>query len=394
METPYFKFKPDVLKINYLKFEELCNKYLKNYVIAYSVKTNGSSGVIDLLKNLGSNFEVASINEIKKVPGRSRVFNGCSKNEEELRYAIENKFLINVDSKSEIDKISRIVEGMEFSIGLRVSGNKGKFGFEPEKLEEIIDYCNSKNLKVICLQFHLGTQQNLRDFEENIRDAEIIIEKIKDKINLKYIDIGGGFPDNSKLKNLGANLEDYFKSIEKYLRKFETSIILEPGRNLVADAFELITRVNIIKEKFGKKYAILDVGINALSKITLAYYRFEKLENTKEDISNANPDDMGNSHTNVGGSNHNEEGNDVTINEVSRGIIRNDSNANSVGDTKKNKKKEEYILAGPLLFNNDLLGRYFGNLEEGDLIKIENVGAYCYNLAWEISYSKPKVLIE
>ena len=94
METPYFKFKSDVLKRNYLKFEELCNKYLKNYVIAYSVKTNGSSGVIDLLKNLGSNFEVASINEIKKVPGRARVFNGCSKNEEELRYAIENKFLI------------------------------------------------------------------------------------------------------------------------------------------------------------------------------------------------------------------------------------------------------------------------------------------------------------
>ena len=115
---------------------------------------------------------------------------------------------------------------------------------------------------------------------------------------------------------------------------------------------------------------------------------------TKDDISNANPDDIGNSYTNVGGSNHNEEGNDVVINEVSRGIIRNDSNANSVGDTKKNKKKEEYTLAGPLLFNNDLLGRYFGNLKEGDLIKIENVGAYCYNLAWEISYSKPKVLIE
>ena len=128
--------------------------------------------------------------------------------------------------------------------------------------------------------------------------------------------------------------------MEKYLVKFGVNIILEPGRNLVADAFELITRVNVIKEKFGKKYAILNVGINVLSKITLAYYRFEKIKNQDGD------------------------------------------------------KKEEYILAGPLLFNNDLLGRYFGSLKEGDLIKIENVGAYCNNLAWEISYSKPKVLIE
>ena len=61
-----------------------------------------------MLKNLGSNFEVASINEIKKVPGRARVFNGCSKNEEELRYAIENKFLINGLSLNKNFKINDI----------------------------------------------------------------------------------------------------------------------------------------------------------------------------------------------------------------------------------------------------------------------------------------------
>ena len=36
----------------------------------------------------------------------------------------------------------------------------------------------------------------------------------------------------------------------------------------------------------------------------------------------------------------------------------------------------------------------FGKLEEGDLIKVENIGAYCYNLAWEITYKKPKIYIK
>jgi diaminopimelate decarboxylase len=51
-------------------------------------------------------------------------------------------------------------------------------------------------------------------------------------------------------------------------------------------------------------------------------------------------------------------------------------------------------LAGPLLFSNDTLGLFQGSLEEGDILKVENVGAYCYSLAWEISYKKPKIVIK
>ena len=213
------------------------------------------------------------------------------------------------------------------------------------EIEEIIDYCKGKNLIIICLHFHGGTQKNLRHFNDHLRGVERIISKTFGKIKLRYIDIGGGFPDKFQLKNLNVSLEDYFKSIRNYLNKFNLKIILEPGRNLVSDAFDLITKVCVIKKNFGKSYAVLDVGINVLSKITLASHKFIKMDSTH--------------------SSHSKENNN-----------------------------EEYILAGPLLFNNDIVGRFNGYLDEGDLIKVENVGAYCYNLAWEISYSKPKILIE
>jgi diaminopimelate decarboxylase len=348
METPYFIFKPKVLEKNYKEFERLAKEYLKNYVIAYSVKTNTSLQVIDVLSKLNSNFEVASLKEINLTPDKSKIFNGSCKTEQELKLAIKNKFLINVDSESEIDKIAKILGNKPFNIGLRISLDDSKFGFSEKQVKDVIKYAKSKNLSVISIHFHVGTQQTLTKFTSNLKDSAKVIKEIKKTVKLKYIDIGGGFPDKVQLKNINAKIEDYFKKIKKYLEEFNAIIILEPGRNLVADAFELISKVHVIKEKNDKKYAILDAGINLLPRITLSTYNFSR--------------------------------------------IRRENNTKKLPVS--NIKKQEYILAGPLLFSNDTLGKIKENLQEGDLIKIENVGAYCYNLAWEISYDKPKIYIE
>jgi diaminopimelate decarboxylase len=347
-ETPHFIFREKKLEENYREFERLCEKHVGDYVIAYSIKTNGFGALINKLHELGSNFEVASMEEIMKTPEKSKVFNGPCKTEEELQMAIDGRFLINIDSKSEIDRIVKLREGKEFNVSLRVSLDEGKFGFESNKLEETIDYCFMNNLKVIGLSFHPGTQKNFRLYGDYIRQVEKVIENIKDKVELKYLDIGGGFPDKIQLKNLGVGLEDYFKLIAS-LKKFNTKMVFEPGRFLVADAFELITKINVIKQKDGKNYAILDAGINLLSKITLAKYWFKKIQNP------------------------------ILNNKLPHSDKQNEN---------------EYILAGPLLFGNDIIGRFKGNLKEGDLMKVTNVGAYCFNLAWEISYRKPRVFIE
>jgi len=354
-QTPYFIYKPEILKQNYLEFEKLAEKYLKNYVIAYSVKTNTSKQVIDTLNKLDSNFEVASLKEINLTPDKAKIFNSPCKTEQELKIAINNKFLINIDSESEIDKIAKITNNQPLNIGIRISTDNSKFGFDEKQLNQIIKYAKSKNLNIISVHTHTGTQQTFTHFSENLKKITKIIEDLQKKHNLtlNYIDIGGGFPDKIQLKNLNTNLEEYFKEIkaqtEKLTEKSNITIILEPGRNLVADAFELITKVHVIKEKEKKMYAILDAGINLLPRITLSTYKFSKIHQPK--------------------TNH------------------------KPLPTEK-LKKQEYILAGPLLFSNDTMGKIQENLQEEDLIKIENVGAYCQNLAWEISYNKPEIIVE
>jgi diaminopimelate decarboxylase len=348
MQTPYFKYKSRILEKNYRAFEELAKKHLKDFIIAFSVKTNTTSQVINTLNSLGSNFEVASLKEIQATPDKHKIFNGPAKTVEELRIAIKKKFLINVDSESEIDKIAEITKNQPHSIGLRIAEKDSKFGFDEKELEKTIKYAKSKNLNIICIQIHSGTQQTIQKFSLNLKKSATIIKELqkKNKLDLKYIDVGGGFPDKVQLKNLKVNLEEYFQEIKKNFQEFNKTIILEPGRNLVADAFTLITKVHVIKEKANKKYAIIDAGINLLPRITLSTYKFSKIPQPQ---------------------------------------------TNHQPLPTENLKKQEYILAGPLLFTNDTMGKIQENLQENDLIEIENVGAYCQNLAWSISYDKPEI---
>lgn len=342
--TPYFVFDKQKLTENYLSFKNTCEKYFPRFKIAYSIKTNSFDSLLKELAKQKTGFECASLDEIKKAIKSNKrgfkVFNGPSKTEEELRIAVKNDFLINIDSKSEIDKIISLMGGKPINIGIRIVYNvqDSKFGFEEKKVKDIINYCERNNLNITCVQFHQGTQINIENFENGIKKFAKTLEQLGKKID--FIDIGGGFPDKFRLRTLGLKLDDYFEIIRKNLQKFNATIILEPGRALVCDVFELMTKVIVIKENFGIKHAILNAGTNFLPRMAGAFYMFEQCNSGKNE----------------------------------------------------NKKKEEYILTGPLLFANDSFGKFHGHLKEGDIIKVKNVGAYCYNLAWEISYKKPKII--
>ena len=337
MKTPYFIFYPEVLKKNIKGFNETCKKYLKDFKIAYSIKTNSDKEVIETLSKEVCGFEVASIEEIKLTKGKSNfvVFNGPCKTEEELKTALENNFLINIDSISDINKIAKLAEGKKIEAGIRIG--EDKFGIEKTKLKEAINYAKSKNINIICLHSHPGTQTTTEKYEQVIQEFSETIKSLNLIQTLRFIDLGGGIPDKFQLKNINASLEDYIKIIAKYFSN--NTIILEPGRYLVADAFELITQVHTIKDKEKISYALLDAGINLLPKASLAQIRFSKINN------------------------------------------------------KNQSESKRYVLAGPLLFSSDELGIYNGELKEKDLIKVENVGAYCQSISFEMSYKKPKTII-
>jgi diaminopimelate decarboxylase len=336
-KTPYFILNLKKVGENYKLLYDACSKYLNKFRIAYSVKTNSHKEIIKTLTEYGAGMEVASLKELRlSNENNFIIYNSPAKTIDEIKVALKKNAIINIDSFSDIDKLSKFNIKEKIRAGLRVSFESSKFGINYEKIKEAIKYADEKNIEIITLHFHSGTKISLKKYEEKIKRISLMLESLN--MDLKYINLGGGIPDNFQMKSQNIKLEEYICLIKKYLDKFNSTIILEVGRFIVSDSMSLYSQVKAIKENFGIKYAILDAGINILSKITLADYKF------------------------------------TCVN-------------------KREGKKESYTLAGPLLFGNDILTKINASLIEGDIIRIDNVGAYCFNLSWDISYDKPKIFI-
>lgn len=348
MKTPYLTFHEEKLIKNYKNFENACKKYFDKFQICFSIKTNSNPKVINSLRKLNSGFEVASLKEMKLAPKNSfKVINGPAKSTLELNLAIKEHILLQIDSFSEIEKISKLKIKPKEAI-IRLGKENSKFGFSEKQIQKAIKKLENLKITFSGFQLHSGTLNKFKDFQNNLKKQKEIINPYLGKI--KYLNFGGGYPDNFQLKNLSLKLEDYLKEIKNNFKIFKGNFIFEPGRNIVADTYTLTTKVITIKEKENKTYAILDAGINILSKISLANFKFNKLDSKK---------------------------------------MKQKPKTNKV--EKETKPAKTYILAGPLLFNNDLLGKWHGKLEEGDFFEVQNVGAYCENLAWNIIYDKVKL---
>ncbi|MEW5955818.1 MAG: hypothetical protein AB1626_04775, partial [Candidatus Micrarchaeota archaeon] len=263
------------------------------------------------------------------------VFNGPCKRAQEIRAALDAGALVNADSFSELGRIAAAAPGS--SIGVRVSLFPSKFGFEPAQLKNAFGRAEELGLKPIALHSHPGTQQkNLAKYAAWLEQYAAEAEKTAECFVLEEISVGGGIPDKLVLSQNNLSVPDYASAVKRAFAETKARLAFEPGRFAAADSMKLLARVQCLKECWGKNYAVCDAGINYLPAITLSQYK----------ISPAKP---------------------------------------------RGGAKKRFTAAGPLLFANDVLGEVNADLEEGDLLVVENVGAYCTQLAWEMGYGKPKI---
>jgi len=115
-------------------------------------------------------------------------------------------------------------------------------------------------------------------FGSQLLDASIIGNNIhiiagtalslKSKINLQYVNFGGGFGVPYEKSESCLNLDQVSESVHNdslfmELTRAPISLNLELGRYLVAGCGYFVTRVLDIKNSYGKKYVIIDGGMNA-----------------------------------------------------------------------------------------------------------------------------------
>ncbi|WP_286005855.1 diaminopimelate decarboxylase [Campylobacter avium] len=312
-KSPLYIYDFDDIKQRFLRLKEAFKA--RKSQLCYALKANSNLSLLKMLVNLDSGFDCVSINEVKRALRAGAkpykiIFSGVAKTKEELKEALNlNILYINLESKAEMLCLEEVAKELNLKarISIRVNPNvdakthpyistglhENKFGVEINEAKAMYLYAKkSEFLEPVGVHFHIGSQ--LLDIKPIAEAATIVATLVKElkalDIELKFFDVGGGLGidyENDEEPNLYA----YAQSILAALSGLDLTILLEPGRFLVARAGTLLCSVLYEKQTQYKRFVIVDAAMNDLLRPSLynAYHKIElpyskNLEPSKCDV--------------------------------------------------------------------------------------------------------------
>jgi len=343
--------------------------------IYYAAKANSNLAVLRILAQEGAGADVFSDGELylallAGIPRDRILFNGNSKTDSELEFAVETGVRVSVDSPDELYSLSKIASqhGKQVEITFRVNPNvspethpkiatglqTSKFGIPHAQVPEVYQQAlTEEGVKPVGLHCHIGSQiLDLAPFHETVERMMEIAAKISELgVDLKFLDLGSGLgipyhkdkPAPTPGDLAGVILPIFHEKTREL--GINPKLILEPGRYIVGDTTILLTRVNTVKKAY-RNFAGVDAGFNLLLRPAM-YQAYHHV------------------------------------------IVANKADQDP---------EEKYTIAGPICETGDLLAqdRKLPRLEKGDLIAILDTGAYGFSMSSQYNGRPrcPEVLVK
>jgi ornithine decarboxylase len=198
------------------------------------------------------------------------IFSNTIKDRTTLQKIKQYKPLVTYDNVAELKKIKDYCDTAGLIIRLKVpdTGSQvemsSKFGAELADAEKLIQQAFDMGLKVEGISFHVGSQcTNFDNYTSALAfTSEIFHNARKKGFNLNLVDIGGGFPvpydpQVPEFKQLAALLNSEFKR----LFPDDIEILAEPGRFIVATAALLISEIIGKARRDGKIFYHINDGV-------------------------------------------------------------------------------------------------------------------------------------
>lgn len=138
-----------------------------------------------------------------------------------------------------------------------------KFGARLDEALPLLRYAVIKNLDVVGVSFHVGSQaESLEVWTDALSlVAGVISSAKKEGIELKVLNIGGGFP--VRYSSAVPTIQNVCRVIKKTISDLKLSNLelwLEPGRYLVAESGVIGSKIRAIVDKPSSRWIYLDVG--------------------------------------------------------------------------------------------------------------------------------------
>ena len=276
------------------------------HTLCFAVKSNGNLTILKTLAKLGSGFDVVSANELLHlehlgVQGDRIVFSGVGKSREEIRVGLRYNakkrgkpsgiLLFNVESEEELEVLleesaKHVARGGRVpSVAIRVNPDvqagghphistgryEHKFGLGWDDAYAL--YKKYAGAKQICwdgISAHIGSQiTELEPFREALRRVVGFVSQLRsERINLRFLDFGGGLGVRYTDQRVPSR-ESYAQLVASLVKPLGVHLLLEPGRNIIAPAGVLLTRVRYVKKSGSKRFVVVDAAMNDLLRPSL-----------------------------------------------------------------------------------------------------------------------------
>lgn len=276
--------------------------------IHFAMKANSSLAILRLLRELGAGVDIVSGGELYRAhqagfTGADVVFSGVGKTVREIEAALDAHVqLINIESEAELLTVNAIAgrRAVVAPVALRMNpevtvdtpheyiktGEKGqKFGIPRDDIERIGAMIRAlPNVVLRGLGMHLGSQiSNADPMREALPRLLLAIALMRTQGHvLQFIDVGGGLAVPYAPGDVQADVEDYARLVCAAVKDSGLTLLLEPGRFIVAESGVLLAEVLYRKQAAGKDFVVIDAAMNDLMRPALyqAYHGIEAVDAT------------------------------------------------------------------------------------------------------------------
>lgn len=348
-QTPFYCYSRAAIESAYRDYIEAFTG--SDLQICYALKANSNLSVVKVLADLGAGADVVSAGELKRalragIPGARIVYSGVAKTATDIEFALsKNIRQFNVESEPELAMISAVANriGATAAIAFRINPDvdaethekistgksENKFGIPWKSAQKAYDdAARLPGIQVCGIDMHIGSQiQSLGPYKQAFEKIAELTRTLRNGgHNIDTVDLGGGLGVRYD-KNAGGTPTpaQYAQLALDTLQDLQCRFIIEPGRSLVANAGILVGRVIYVKEGSDRNFLIIDAAMNDFLR--------PSMYNAHHEIASA----------------------------------RNDANS-----------KDIYDVVGPVCETGDTFarGRELATMDAGDLVVIEDAGAY------------------
>jgi diaminopimelate decarboxylase len=261
--------------------------------IYYSFKANPLPAIADAARRAGCRGEISSLGELQAAQDagftqEQLLFGGPGKTDEEIATMLDEDITrFSCESLTDLRRVHTAAEELHNpaqvllrinpttapKAGLAMTGVESQFGFEEELLLRQADEIKAltDRINLIGAHVYFGTQISPDSLVATTRAALETAERISKALGFtcRVVNAGGGFPWPYASAEAGPDLSrlaaDYTALLAKSEFARSVELWFESGRYLAAASGTLLATVLDVKEsKGGKKYVILDTGINHL----------------------------------------------------------------------------------------------------------------------------------